>query len=203
MRVYEHQEVRTCVCVCCVCVTVFFSDEAHPKMHFSISPPSFDTPKPKIQDTRDVTLYSNNWGMSADTNNNTPLQSSYTDFSSELLIMSNNNYKLLELEKSTSASTVELASKASAPSADTEHMEETISDYIQWLHAMKLVARLPGGVPPEFRRKVKANFILNKRHITPIPLQLSSSAPVVVILSRKIPQIKEHRLGQRRGEMFL
>lgn len=28
------------------------------------------------------------------------------------------------------------------------------SDFNQWLHAMKLVARLPGGTPPEFRRKL-------------------------------------------------
>lgn len=30
----------------------------------------------------------------------------------------------------------------------------TASDFNQWLHAMKMVARLPGGTPPEFRRKV-------------------------------------------------
>lgn len=29
------------------------------------------------------------------------------------------------------------------------------SDFNQWLHAMKMVARLPGGTPPEFRRKVR------------------------------------------------
>lgn len=29
------------------------------------------------------------------------------------------------------------------------------SDFNQWLHAMKMVAGLPGGTPPEFRRKVK------------------------------------------------
>lgn len=28
------------------------------------------------------------------------------------------------------------------------------SDFLQWLHAMKMVARLPGGMPPEFRRKL-------------------------------------------------
>ncbi|XP_058814152.1 uncharacterized protein LOC131678032 [Topomyia yanbarensis] len=28
------------------------------------------------------------------------------------------------------------------------------SDYNQWLHAMKMVARLPGGIPVEFRRKL-------------------------------------------------
>ncbi|XP_034660304.1 titin-like isoform X4 [Drosophila subobscura] len=32
--------------------------------------------------------------------------------------------------------------------------EDAASDYNQWLHAMKLVARLPGGTPPEFRRKL-------------------------------------------------
>ncbi|XP_036324182.1 titin isoform X2 [Rhagoletis pomonella] len=31
---------------------------------------------------------------------------------------------------------------------------DAASDYNQWLHAMKLVARLPGGMPPEFRRKL-------------------------------------------------
>lgn len=30
----------------------------------------------------------------------------------------------------------------------------TSSDFLQWLHAMKMVARLPGGMPPEFRRKL-------------------------------------------------
>uniref|UniRef100_A0A336LYT1 CSON006250 protein n=1 Tax=Culicoides sonorensis TaxID=179676 RepID=A0A336LYT1_CULSO len=28
------------------------------------------------------------------------------------------------------------------------------SDFNQWLHAMKMVARLPGGMPPDFRRKL-------------------------------------------------
>lgn len=30
---------------------------------------------------------------------------------------------------------------------------EATSDFNQWLHAMKMVARLPGGMPIEFRRK--------------------------------------------------
>lgn len=30
----------------------------------------------------------------------------------------------------------------------------TTSDFNEWLRAMKMVARLPGGPPPEFRRKV-------------------------------------------------
>ncbi|XP_067619052.1 microtubule-associated protein futsch isoform X2 [Eurosta solidaginis] len=36
----------------------------------------------------------------------------------------------------------------------TKDAEDAASDYNQWLHAMKLVARLPGGMPPEFRRKL-------------------------------------------------
>ncbi|XP_055524846.1 uncharacterized protein LOC129718267 isoform X2 [Wyeomyia smithii] len=31
---------------------------------------------------------------------------------------------------------------------------DTQSDFNQWLHAMKMVARLPGGIPPDFRRKL-------------------------------------------------
>lgn len=34
------------------------------------------------------------------------------------------------------------------------------SDFNQWLHAMKMVAGLPGGTPPEFRRKVKHTWKL-------------------------------------------
>jgi hypothetical protein len=34
------------------------------------------------------------------------------------------------------------------------NIPESASDFNQWLHAMKMVARLPGGMPPEFRRKV-------------------------------------------------
>lgn len=40
----------------------------------------------------------------------------------------------------------------------------TSSDFNQWLHAMKMVARLPGGMPPEFRRKVYfINFKAKKK----------------------------------------
>lgn len=34
------------------------------------------------------------------------------------------------------------------------------SDFNQWLHAMKMVARLPGGMPPDFRRKVDKRDII-------------------------------------------
>lgn len=33
------------------------------------------------------------------------------------------------------------------------------SDFNQWLHAMKMVSQLPGGMPPDFRRKVSSSVI--------------------------------------------
>ncbi|GAB0090539.1 microtubule-associated protein futsch isoform X1 [Sergentomyia squamirostris] len=44
----------------------------------------------------------------------------------------------------------------------------TTSDFNQWLHAMKMVARLPGGIPPEFRKKLwisLADQYLQTKHI--------------------------------------
>lgn len=35
----------------------------------------------------------------------------------------------------------------------------TDSSYKQWVDAMRMVVRLPGGIPPEFRRKVSKNNI--------------------------------------------
>lgn len=32
------------------------------------------------------------------------------------------------------------------------------SGFIQWLDAMKMVAKLQGGIPPEFRKRVSALF---------------------------------------------
>ncbi|EDW23874.1 GL23684 [Drosophila persimilis] len=45
-------------------------------------------------------------------------------------------------------------SSSSTTAAAVASDEDAASDYNQWLHAMKLVARLPGGTPPEFRRKL-------------------------------------------------
>lgn len=43
----------------------------------------------------------------------------------------------------------------SPPKIDpAKNLDAASSDFNQWLHAMKMVARLPGGMPPEFRRKV-------------------------------------------------
>jgi len=52
------------------------------------------------------------------------------------------------------------ASAASSATPTTSADDEATSDYNQWLHAMKLVARLPGGTPPEFRRKVRFKPVL-------------------------------------------
>lgn len=107
--------------------------------------------------------------MSTDRNNNnnhnnTPtLQSSYYKETTRTELLSNttttttnmstnNNYQLTEESGSpTAIDALELATNV--PTTNTRH-EDNSSDYIQWLHAMKLVARLPGGVPAEFRRKV-------------------------------------------------
>ncbi|XP_061401003.1 microtubule-associated protein futsch [Musca vetustissima] len=45
-------------------------------------------------------------------------------------------------------------SNSSSSNVSQPDDDESTSDYKQWLHAMKLVARLPGGIPPEFRRKL-------------------------------------------------
>ncbi|XP_037922739.1 uncharacterized protein LOC119658944 isoform X1 [Hermetia illucens] len=43
----------------------------------------------------------------------------------------------------------------SPPKIDpAKNLDAASSDFNQWLHAMKMVARLPGGMPPEFRRKL-------------------------------------------------
>ncbi|XP_017483775.1 PREDICTED: uncharacterized protein LOC108372560 [Rhagoletis zephyria] len=47
----------------------------------------------------------------------------------------------------------DISPAAAAPTPPKDDADAA-SDYNQWLHAMKLVARLPGGMPPEFRRKL-------------------------------------------------
>ncbi|XP_055848738.1 microtubule-associated protein futsch isoform X3 [Episyrphus balteatus] len=50
--------------------------------------------------------------------------------------------------------TTATASAASAGRPIIADETNSSSDFNQWLHAMKMVARLPGGMPPEFRRKL-------------------------------------------------
>lgn len=50
-----------------------------------------------------------------------------------------------------------LSTPCSSSSSSSQHSAHHISDtsgFQQWHDAMRMVARLPGGVPPEFRRKV-------------------------------------------------
>ncbi|XP_030559707.1 microtubule-associated protein futsch isoform X2 [Drosophila novamexicana] len=86
---------------------------------------SLSPPPPKVSLTSPTSSTSNN-------NNN---NSGYCKAPSR----SRNNNNMLS---STPASTADAGA------------DDAASDYNQWLHAMKLVARLPGGTPPEFRRKL-------------------------------------------------
>lgn len=49
------------------------------------------------------------------------------------------------------------------------------SDFHQWLHAMKMVARLPGGMPPEFRRKLW--LALAEQHLQTKAIDWSKEEP--------------------------
>lgn len=49
---------------------------------------------------------------------------------------------------------------------------DTHADFKQWLHAMKMVARLPGGMPAEFRRKV-STIDLTYLHLNQTLLQFN------------------------------
>lgn len=69
---------------------------------------------------------------------------------------------ILKTSPSVSSSTISSAQSSSrknsfnnnSMSTSSNPTLNTASDFNQWLHAMKMVARLPGGTPPEFRRKV-------------------------------------------------
>ncbi|XP_073817481.1 uncharacterized protein isoform X3 [Musca autumnalis] len=141
-------------------------DDVHPKMRFSLTPPP---PKALHSSTITTTATSqlNKWnsrnGSSAAINNynnnnynndkrNSSSQSngSYTSSNNGSINSNNcdkyNNKKKMQRQEDTTNSNKVNVSQ-------TEDDEST-SDYKQWLHAMKLVARLPGGIPPEFRRKL-------------------------------------------------
>ncbi|KAL7731065.1 hypothetical protein ACLKA6_014277 [Drosophila palustris] len=126
----RHQEV---LCEFVTAVLIVETHDAQPKMRFSLSPPP-----PKVSLTSPTSTTSSTTHNSININNNH--SSSY----SKDLGRSRNNNNML----SSSASVSAVASVA-ADAAD-----DAASDYNQWLHAMKLVARLPGGTPPEFRRKL-------------------------------------------------
>ncbi|XP_032306445.1 serine/arginine repetitive matrix protein 2 isoform X3 [Drosophila ananassae] len=132
-RLLRHQEV---LCEFVTAVLVVESDDAQPKMRFSLSPP----PQKAISSARITSP------TSSTTNRSTTIASS-TSFPGSK-------------QKSSSMLTRNGGGPGSTPTAPTAGGtgqatdDDAASDYNQWLHAMKLVARLPGGTPPEFRRKL-------------------------------------------------
>ncbi|XP_020810970.1 LOW QUALITY PROTEIN: titin [Drosophila serrata] len=154
-RLQRHQEV---LCEFVTAVLVVESDDAQPKMRFSLSPPpqkaiassssssSTRLTSPTIANaTRNIsTRSSTTLGPSTTSPGSYNRSPSPRAFGSMLARNGGGH------EVNPSATASGSGSAASTTAAD----DEAASDYNQWLHAMKLVARLPGGTPPEFRRKL-------------------------------------------------
>nr|XP_017038169.2 titin isoform X2 [Drosophila kikkawai] len=152
-RLQRHQEV---LCEFVTAVLVVESDDAQPKMRFSLSPPpqkaiassssssssSARLTSPTIT-TRSTTLGPST--TSPGSNNRSPSPRAFGS-----MLARNGGGHEVNPSATASGSGSASASAAAATAAD----DEAASDYNQWLHAMKLVARLPGGTPPEFRRKL-------------------------------------------------
>ncbi|KAM7361660.1 uncharacterized protein ACRADG_012618 isoform 3-T4 [Cochliomyia hominivorax] len=104
-------------------------DNARSKMCYSLSPP----PPSK-------TIFSSNLTLACECRtNHSSVQNYHED---NRIRKSNNNQYNMQRKEDTKILN------------DPQILTDTASDYKQWLHAMKLVARLPGGIPPEFRRKL-------------------------------------------------
>lgn len=113
-----------------------FTDDAHTKMQFSLSPPPY-----KASASSDLTSSAhdecvNDWNLANNLNNN----------SCQTKRLSGRNMQQVQDQQK--------HGDIKNGNVNSEAVNEEVSDYVQWLHAMKLVARLPGGVPSEFRRKV-------------------------------------------------
>lgn len=66
------------------------------------------------------------------------------------------------------------------------------TDFEQWQSAMKMVARLPDGVPHEFRNTVRIHMFFNKKLLLSIPVTpnlLSSAGHLSITLSSFGPPI--------------
>lgn len=119
------------------------SDDVRPKMRFSLSP----SPPKAIFSSTLISGYrcsSDHFSL--------PFNAQHHNQNCNSKNFNNTVYKKIQNmqhQEDTSISNVSQASN-----------EEATSDYKQWLHAMKLVARLPGGIPPEFRRKVSNHIII-------------------------------------------
>lgn len=79
--------------------------------------------------------------------------------------------------------------------SSTDDADDAASDYNQWLHAMKLVARLPGGTPPEFRRKVSESKVIR--------IPFTSLPTALAIVGGQVSQVEERGLGTAAREMLL
>ncbi|BFF90934.1 titin-like [Drosophila madeirensis] len=110
-------------------------DDAQPKMRFSLSPP----PQKAI------------CSSAASLTSPTTTSSSSSSTSTTLSTTSNKNRGTTNQHNMLTRNGA-AGGAGSTAAAVTD--EDAASDYNQWLHAMKLVARLPGGTPPEFRRKL-------------------------------------------------
>lgn len=158
------------------------SDDVHPKMRFSLTPPppksifSSNVTLPtcrrssplkqqqqqqqqqnplhlrynnlnNIQKSK-INCFAKNNKLSLSNNNNNNNNSEYINSNTILTPKSKPFINTGKMQKPGDKTNANAGSNAAASN------EEAVSDYKQWLHAMKLVARLPGGIPPEFRRKV-------------------------------------------------
>ncbi|KAH8359418.1 hypothetical protein KR093_006536, partial [Drosophila rubida] len=152
-RQRRRQEV---LCEFVTAVLVVETHDAQPKMRFSLSPPP-----PKVSLTSCTTTTSTTSGTAIATTatattkdisiniSNNNINNNYSSSQSNGSQSSGSQRKALG---SSSRSNNNMSSSSTAAIADAA--DDDVSDYNQWLHAMKLVARLPGGTPPEFRRKL-------------------------------------------------
>lgn len=121
--------------LCCI-----VADDVHPKMRFSLSPPASKA------------IFSSTINLGSKWNRESGVSKSEYQNGNN-----NNNNENVRCNVNSDRDTMQREEdrNSNKPSGDAADTEST-SDYKQWLHAMKLVARLPGGIPPEFRRKVRS-----------------------------------------------
>ncbi|XP_026835343.1 microtubule-associated protein futsch isoform X1 [Drosophila erecta] len=125
-----------------VCILHGYYD-AQPKMRFSLSPP----PQKAITSAR-LTSPSSSTSTRSTTTITTPGSNNRSPSSTKATMLTRNG------GGHGTSPTASGSGHAPSASASAAADDEATSDYNQWLHAMKLVARLPGGTPPEFRRKL-------------------------------------------------
>lgn len=149
------------------------ADDAQPKMRFSLSPPP-----PKVSLTSPTSTANSTTGStnSTGTINNNHSSGRGNGELGRVHTSHNNNNNML---------------------SSTDDADDAASDYNQWLHAMKLVARLPGGTPPEFRRKVSESKRVDSNPPSlPWPTALA-------IVGGQVSQVEERGLDTAAREMLL